>query len=179
MRSLVLLVAVCPIAAVAECPPAPDHTAELVQLFDAARSAPNETMGRAHGAAMWEIWTDAPDEPAQALLDTGLAAIRVGDFVSAFSALNRLVEYCPDYSEGWNQRAFAHYLSGDYARALPDLETAVDLNPVHVGALAGLALTLIKLGRDDEAQGWLKAALELNPWLAERHLLKDAPGSDL
>ena len=179
MKQLAVLLCLAPTAGLAECPPVANRTADLASIIDAARAAPNELEGRTQGAAMWEIFLDAPDEPAQALLDKGLAAIRVADYVGALDALGRLIEYCPDYSEGWNQRAFAHYLSGNYEDAVPDLEKAIDLNPVHVGALSGLALTLIALGREDEAQGWLATAVDLNPWISERRLLKTPPGSEL
>lgn len=178
MRPIAFVLALLPAAAAAECPPVPDHTEELAALFDAARAAPSEMAARGPASAMWEIWTDAPDEPSAELLAKGMAAIRVADYLGALDALDRLVEYCPHYAEGWNQRAFVHFLSGNHGRAEPDLERAIALNPAHVGALSGLGLTLIALGREEEAQGWLRAALELNPWIAERHLLKDLPGGD-
>ncbi|WP_375281598.1 tetratricopeptide repeat protein [Pseudooctadecabacter sp.] len=43
-----------------------------------------------------------------------------------------------------------------------------------MGALTGKALTLIELDRNEEAQEVLRAALRINPWLAERALL-DGP----
>ncbi|MCP4819571.1 MAG: hypothetical protein GY883_10315, partial [Shimia sp.] len=53
-----------------------------------------------------------------------------------------------------------------------DLERAISLSPQHVAAMSGRALVLIGLGRDADAQEALAAALELNPWLPERSLLK-------
>jgi len=176
---LTLILSLVPGFAVAACPSAPDHSAELAELFDAARAAPNEAAARPHSTRMWELWTDAPDEPALELLMRGIASIRVGNYVGALEALDRLVDYCPDYAEGWNQRAFARYLTGNHESALGDLERTIEINPEHVGALAGLGLTLIALGREEEAQEWLQAALALNPWLNERHLLDEAPGTDL
>ena len=41
------------------------------------------------------------------------------------------------------------------------------------------AVSAAALEREDEGQEWLKRALDLNPWLSERHLLKDPPGEDL
>ncbi len=163
----------------AECPPSPDHSSELAALFERAQSAPNQAAARVFNARMWELWSDAPDDAAQALLDSATTASRVGDYAGALETLNRLIEYCPDYAEGWNQRAFVYFLSEDYDAALPDLERADALNPKHLGVLTGVALTLIALGRDDEAQPWLERAVALNPWISERALLKDKEGIEL
>ena len=126
---------------------------------------------------MWELWTDAPDEPAQSLLDEGMQKLRGADYLGALDDLNRLVAYCPDYAEGYNQRAFAYYLTQNFAPALADLDRTLALSPNHVGALSGRALTLMGLGRTDEARQALARALELNPWLSERSLA--APGGPL
>lgn len=178
-RIVICLIAAAASPGHADCPPVPDRAADLDALIEEAREAPDERAGRALSDRMWEIWTDAPDEPAQALLDSGIAAIRVGDYATAYDTFDRLVTYCPDYAEGWNQRAFVLFLSGSHAEAVPDLERALELAPRHTGALTGLGLTLIALGREEEAQVWLRKAVALNPWLSERHLLNDAPGTDL
>ena len=156
-----------------------DRSAELAALFEGARNAPNDMASRVFSDQMWEIWTDAPDDAAAALLNTGMSARRVADYLAARDAFDRLVEYCPHWAEGYNQRAFIAFLSGDYEAALVDLERTVEINSEHVGALSGLALTLTALGREAEAQDWLRKALALNPWIPERGLLKEPPGQEL
>ena len=61
----------------------------------------------------------------------------------------------------------------------PDLDKALSLNPTHIGAYSGLALTLFGLDRFSEGAKVLREALELNPWLSERHLLQELPGEEL
>jgi len=94
-----------------------------------------------------------------------------GDLRNAVAAFDALIAYCPDYAEGYNQRAFARYLRQDFAPALEDLDAALARSPRHIGALSGKALTLMGLGRDREALATLRAALALNPWLSERALV--------
>ncbi|MEM1065024.1 MAG: tetratricopeptide repeat protein [Pseudomonadota bacterium] len=173
-RTLLLLAVALPASSAIACPGLPDRSAELEALFEAARAAPNEMAGREVSNQMWAIWTTAPDEVAQSMLTRGMTARRYGDFLGAIAAFDDLVAYCPDYPEGYNQRAFIHYLSGGFEAANADLQATLALNPDHVGALSGLALTLIALGRAEEAQEWLRQALALNPWIPERGLL-DGP----
>ncbi|WP_102108908.1 tetratricopeptide repeat protein [Oceaniglobus roseus] len=180
MKALALsLLAAWPLAAAADCPPPPDQTAALAELFDAARAAPNEAQGRQVSNAMWALWATAPDARAQEMLDRGMRRRGESDFDAAIAAFDELVAYCPAYAEGYNQRAFVNFLRQDYGTALTDLERAIELSPTHVAALAGMALTLMGLGRNVAAQSVLRQALELNPWLPERGLLVEPPGQKL
>lgn len=166
-------------AAYAECPPAPDVEADVARILAEVRAAPDERSARILSNRLWELWAKAPDDAAQALLDRGMSARASFDFLTALEAFDRLVDYCPDYAEGYNQRAFVNFLREDYAAALVDLDEALARRPTHVAALSGKALTLMGLGRHDEAQAVLRLAYELNPWIPERGLLVEVPGKDL
>lgn len=161
------------------CPSAPDHSDALKPLFDALQSAQGDMEARQISNQMWQYWADAPDEPSQSMLDEGMNARGVFDFFQALERFDALVAYCPFYAEGYNQRAFVNYLRQDYEAALPDLDRAIELNPRHIAALAGRALTLIALGQELEGQKSLRSALALNPWLSERVLLRPLPGEEL
>lgn len=165
--------------ALAECPPPPDIAEEQAALFAKLKEAENELAAQDSTRGLWELWTQAPDSAAQALLDQGMAARSSYDFLRAIDRFDRLVEYCPDYAEGYNQRAFVNFLREDFSAALVDLDLALERSPSHVGALSGKALTLMGLGQMDEAQKVLRAALALNPWIPERGLLQPEPGEDI
>lgn len=158
----------------ADCPAAPDIDAPLGALIEEVRAAPTERAARAINGDMWALWSRAPDTEAQNMLDQGHALMREGNLVGAEAQFSALVAYCPDYAEGDTQRAFDHYLLGDFALALPDLDVALARSPRHVAALAGRFLTLRAMGREDEAQDTLRAALALTPWLPERVFLTPA-----
>ncbi|SFR04935.1 hypothetical protein SAMN04515673_103272 [Poseidonocella sedimentorum] len=158
-------------AAGAACPPVADRSGELARLFAAVRAAPDADAAAPLTRGIWAIWAAAPDATAQEILDRGMRRREGYDFPGAVREFDRLVAYCPDYAEGYNQRAFARYLQGDYAVALTDLDAALARAPEHTGALTGKALTLIGLGRHADASPVLRAALALNPWLPERGLL--------
>mgnify|MGYP001826487574 CR=1 FL=1 len=165
--------------AFADCPPPPDIAAAADALIAKAQAAPDEGTARPISGQLWELWATAPDEQAQALLDRGMSARASYNFVEALDAFDRLVDYCPDYAEGYNQRAFVNFLRQDFALALVDLDLAIERSPRHVAAISGKALTLMGLGRDEEAQIALREAVSLNPWISERALLVEPAGEEL
>ena len=165
--------------ATADCPPPPDIAAKADAVIAQLQSAPNERFASSLSNDLWQLWTQAPDAKAQTLLDRGMARRQSYDFNGAIDDFDALIEYCPTFAEGYNQKAFANFLRGDYEAALGDLNLALDRSPRHVAALSGKALTLLALERDDEGQAVLRQALELNPWLSERQFLTEPLGKEL
>ncbi|MEH6646856.1 tetratricopeptide repeat protein [Sulfitobacter sp.] len=159
-----------------DCPAPADVGVELEGLFGQAREAEDFKQGRSVSDAMWQVWLRAPDEAAQAVLDRGMAARGSFDFAGAHREFTRLIDYCPDYAEGWNQRAYISFLREDYEAALSDLDRALTLQPRHVAAQSGRGLTLMNMGRTAEARAQMLLAVANNPWLSEAALLaKGAP----
>lgn len=94
-----------PIQAMADTCPAPrDISDEMDVLLSDVQSARTESEARVFVNQMWALWRDAPDDWAQELLQEGSDRIRMSDYAGAEAALNALVEYCPNYAEGYNQR---------------------------------------------------------------------------
>lgn len=166
-------------AAVADCPPPPNIDDAKDRLLEQIQIAPNETLARVFSNQLWDLWAKAPDQHAQDILDRGLRAHAAWEFDAAIEAFTELIVYCPDYAEGYNQRAFVKFIRQDYAAALDDLDRAIERSPKHVAAISGKALTLMGLGRNDEAQDVLRAALAMNPWLPEKRFLVEEPGQEL
>jgi tetratricopeptide (TPR) repeat protein len=165
------------VAQAVTCPDAPDHSAGIEALITQIQGVDSAADAKLVSDQMWALWTDAPNEQAQAMLDRGMTRRRSFDYLGALEDLNALVAFCPQYAEGYNQRAFVNYLRQDFAAALVDLDRALALSPKHIAAMSGRALTLVGLGRTDEARVALADALALNPWLPERGLA--GPGGPL
>lgn len=165
--------------AFADCPDGTDYSNEIEAITERMQAAPHEGAARGLAGELWAIWLDAPDPVAQAMLNEGMALSRMGDHALSREVFTQLITYCPDYAEGYNQRAFAAFLTRDFEAALPDLDRAIALQPAHLGALTGKAMTLIGMGREEEAQEVLRTALAINPWLAERALLDAPAGQDI
>jgi len=169
---LTLFLALLPSIGLAACPDLPERSDRHSELLKLLASAPNQPAAEPLNRELWGIWTTAPDATAQEMLDSGMNRRGSYDYLGALEDFDRLVAYCPAYAEGYNQRAFIHYLREDYAASLEDLDATLAIMPDHVGALSGKALALFKLGRDRQGQLALRQALAFNPWLNERFLLK-------
>ena len=176
--SLALLVLLA-VPALADCPAVPDRSAQIDPLMERLRVIGTE--GRAHEIMnqLWMLWTKAPDERAQKLLDEGMRRRDEYDLASAWDDFDQLITYCPDYAEGYNQRAFVSFLLKQYEAAIEDLDKALTLEPRHLGALTGKALSQMELYGPGAGQVTLRRALKLNPWLPERRFLIEPKGVDL
>jgi tetratricopeptide (TPR) repeat protein len=161
------------------CPAYSIDETERAELMAQVKTAPSQQAAQLISNQLWEIWATAPDKRAQELLDEGLQRRAAFDLEGAIVAFDALVDYCPDYAEGYNQRAFVLFIQQHYEAALADLDAAIERSPEHLGALAGKALTLLGLNRDVAAQTVLRDALALNPWLPERRFLKEPDGNDI
>jgi tetratricopeptide (TPR) repeat protein len=69
----------------------------------------------------------------------------------------------PDFAEGWNKRATAYYLAGEYQRSLADCAEVLKRNPHHFGALSGYGQIYFQLQEYEKAIAWWRRALEVNP----------------
>ena len=159
-----------------DCPAPRDYSTELDALIASAQAASSAIDAENVTIGMWDVWLRAPNDQAQEVLDRGLARRDGYDFAGAYSDFDKLVEYCPNYAEGFNQRAYVQFLRGEYTGALVDLDAVLALLPNHVAAQSGRALTLMQMGRLKEARAQMLEALKNNPWLSERTLIaKGAP----
>jgi tetratricopeptide (TPR) repeat protein len=152
---------------------AENQAAALDELFAQLRSAPDEARARTTADRIWTIWTQ-PDEPG---LAARMAEIMTGGgFAGPLAQLpqiNALIVDYPDYAEGWNLRATANFMRGDYEASLADVTETLKREPRHFGALAGRALILQAQGRHDEALEAIKQALDIHPFLSERALFPE------
>jgi tetratricopeptide (TPR) repeat protein len=177
MKWLLFICMISASPAMADCPALPDRNPERTDLLQRLKAADTYNKGAAAIASMWLFWRAAPDQISQEMLDNGISNIHIADYIMAEDILTRLVEYCPHYAEGYNQLAFAHFLQGKYELSLAGLNRTLEIEPLHFGALSGKALIYIEQGREDIAQIFLRRAVDVNPWLNERFMLRPADGS--
>jgi tetratricopeptide (TPR) repeat protein len=109
------------------------------------------------------LWSRSGSDSMDLLLMRGRKAMREGDLVKALHHLSALVDHAPDFAEGWNARATAFFMHGEYGQALADIERVLELEPRHFGALSGLGLILDQLDQEEAALAAYRETLKLNP----------------
>lgn len=149
-------------------------------LFAALKAAPDPTEAKRIENQIWESWiAAAPTDEVRSKVEKAMQRRSVYDFQGAKDILDEVVVEAPDYSEGWNQRAFVSFLQGNYEDSLADIEKALELEPRHFGALSGQAMIFMTMGRMQLGQKALREAVKIHPYLKERGLLVEEKGQDL
>lgn len=104
------------------------------------------------------------------------------DYSECFRLASTLLETVPWFAEAWNQRAIAGYNLGRYQESVSDSHQALEINPYHFGAAAGMGQSYLHMGNTKAALECFRRALRLNPNLEgiragvaylERSLKKD------
>ena len=113
--------------------------------------------------ALWMLWSRSGDEALDRLLERGIDEMQSGRHAEAIATFSEVIRRKPAFAEGWNKRATALYLSGDYQRSLADCAEVIKRNPRHFGALSGAGLVSLELEQHRQALDWFRRALEVNP----------------
>lgn len=112
----------------------------LEELFDRLRTTADPLEAQIIEVQIWQIWIDSGRDDINALVDEGSRSMVQGLLKEAIAIFDRVVITLPDFAEGWNKRATAHYLNGDYTASMIDIERTLALEPRHFGAISGMGL---------------------------------------
>lgn len=113
--------------------------------------------------AMWRMWSRSGDPFVDRLLASGVALMHSGQLLEAIVVFDEVISRRPAFAEGWNKRATARYLAGDYRRSLADCDEVLRRNPLHFGALSGSGLIHVQLAEYERALDDFRRALAVNP----------------
>ena len=128
---------------------------------------------------IWQLWLHSDDKAINRLMAQGVIAMQRGALDRALDRFGEITRRAPDFAEGWNKRATVLYMMGRHRESVADVQQVLNLEPRHYGALSGLGLILVALGREEDALKWLRRALELNPYLDGIRVLADDLGERL
>jgi tetratricopeptide (TPR) repeat protein len=135
----------------------------LPTLFKFLKSAQHSDQASLVEDKIWEIWAKTNDPALDKLMISSSNAMERGDYRTALTDIDRILEARPDFAEGWNKRATVYFLMGDYEQAIADIQRTLELEPRHFGALSGLGMSNMKLGRDAAAADAFRRLLTIDP----------------
>lgn len=142
--------------------------ADVGQMADAARVAErlrdeDEGVRELAGSALWLIWSRSGDKAVDRLLARGIDQMSQGELPAAHATFTQVVQRKPAFAEGWNKRATVRFLMGQDEASLKDCDEVLKRNPLHFGALSGMAQIHLRRGDPERALRAYERALQANP----------------
>ena len=113
--------------------------------------------------ALWRLWSRSGDEVIDRLLVAGIEQMQSARLDEAIATFSEVIRRRPAFAEGWNKRATARYLAGDFERSMRDCDEVLKRNPQHFGALSGYGQIYFHLDQHEKALAYWRRALEVNP----------------
>jgi tetratricopeptide (TPR) repeat protein len=136
--------------------------ADLPRLVRALRD-PDPVVRGFVESAMWSVWSRSGDVEVDRLFAIGVEQMEQRQLEAAVETFGRAIQRRPDFAEGWNKRATAYFLLGDYTRSLADCDEVMARNAYHWGALSGYGMIYLRLDQPARAIEYLEKALAVNP----------------
>ncbi|MCW5635120.1 MAG: tetratricopeptide repeat protein, partial [Rubrivivax sp.] len=140
--------------------------ADVEALARALRDA-SEPVRHAAAAALWAVWSRSGDAAIDRRLAEGNRLMGAGELERALAVYDGIVRAKPAFAEGWNKRATVLFLLERHAESLRDCDEVLERNPLHFGALAGMAQIHLRRGDPEQALGAYERALAINPNLVD------------
>ncbi|HYE94539.1 MAG TPA: tetratricopeptide repeat protein [Terriglobales bacterium] len=113
--------------------------------------------------ALWEVWSRSGNQEIGRLFEAGTHALTQGRWDDAIALFSTIIDRDPAFAEGWNKRATAYYLKGEYRKSLADCDEVIKRNPYHYGALSGYGMIYVQLDQPVRAIEYFEKALAVNP----------------
>lgn len=112
---------------------------------------------------VWVLWSRSGDLEVDRLLEIGTRQMGGGALAEAIETFNDVIRRRPAFAEGWNKRATAYFLAGQYRKSIADCDEVVRRNPMHFGALSGYGQNYLQLQEYRLALDYFRRALTINP----------------
>jgi tetratricopeptide (TPR) repeat protein len=112
---------------------------------------------------IWDIWHETNDIKIEADFYRGMESMRIRDLIMSIAFFTKVVEKKPDFAEGWNKRATAYFMMGEFDKSMLDINKTLKLEPRHFGALDGMALIFMHMKQYNEAIKTYNQMLKIFP----------------
>lgn len=140
------------------------HSCSSLCLANALRDADRGVRFLAENA-LRSLWCRDGSACQRQALRTVIQMIAARQFDLALEHSTRLISDAPHFAEAWNQRAIVQYHRREFGDSVKDCRRALNLNPLHFGAAAGMGRCQLELGQRHLALKSFRRALKLNPSL--------------
>ncbi len=115
---------------------------------------------------LWLLWGRSGSGDIDRLMAQGVEQMEAGRHAEAIATFTEVIRRRPAFAEGWNKRATAYYLVGEFRKSLADCDETIKRNPQHFGALSGYGQVYFQIEDYENAILWWRRALEVNPNMA-------------
>ncbi|PWJ41869.1 tetratricopeptide repeat protein [Sediminitomix flava] len=132
-------------------------------LFEELRNIKDQRLIKQTEEQILAIWLESEDELIKTLMEKGLEFMKQKEYRNAITLFSEVIVLKPTYSEGWNKRATAFYLTGEYKKAIYDIRNTLKLEERHFGAMSGLIAILIEMKFYEEAIKQLEKIKYITP----------------
>lgn len=136
----------------------------LSDLYALLATADSEDSAKAVAEAIERIWQHSGSSTIDLLMDRAMHAVADERLDLAMRLLDHVVALAPDFTEGWNRRAYVYFMRSDIERALGDLRRTLALDPNHFKALEGLGQILREIGQKKAALEAFRRLLSVHPY---------------
>jgi tetratricopeptide (TPR) repeat protein len=136
----------------------------LSDLYAHLATATDEDSAKAVAEAIERVWLNSGSDTIDLLMERSMKAVSEKNYDLALKLLDHVVALAPDYTEGWNRRAYVHYMKSEVDLALGDLRRTLALDPNHFKALDGLGQILREIGQKRPALKAFKQLLDVHPY---------------
>lgn len=147
-----------------------ERDAATVRLLDELEAA--DTLERSSSIVqlIWRTWLFHEVDDIRELVQVGADVLAHGGLQGAECCFLEAISRDPEYVEAWHQLAQVHFLMGNNAKALADVQNTLFLEPRHFSALRIQSLLLMKLNFVDESADAMQKADEVSPMLRDLDL---------
>jgi tetratricopeptide (TPR) repeat protein len=109
------------------------------------------------------VWQRAGNVYQRAQLQIIIRLVAAKSHSEAIRRATELIEQAPWFAEAWNQRAISHFANGSYEESVRDCRQALEINPYHFAAAAGMGQCHLRMNNPLAALECFRRALRLNP----------------
>ena len=109
------------------------------------------------------VWTRAGNRRQRRQLQTIIRLNSARQYEQVIPRATDLIDKAPWFAEAWNQRAIARFNIEQFDESIRDCHQALELNPYHFAAAAGMGQAYLELNNYVSALESFRRALRLSP----------------